>query len=695
MIIYLSKSINMMNFIKKTLFLICLSLAFLSCKNEYSIESGDCKLMVDNQMRTSISFINSPNSIVNAYNYSEIIETDNGIIKDFKIGDTDRKSFTNEIGKGEILTIKGNTNVSTGKLEKILQLTKYESFPEMILTKVFYVNKSQSEINVLGWKNNAFEVVGMDDKPKFWSFQGESTMYRRDWIQPVDSAFTQQNFMGMNNSDYGGGIPVTCLWRSDMGIAVGHVSLNPELVSLPVKKSKYENNAKIGIEQKYSAMKVLLKGDTLSTLQTFVQLYKGDCFVPLRKFSEFMQKSGIKMPESEPAAFEPMWCSWGYERNATFEEILGTLPKVKELGIKWATIDDGFQIAEGDWDLDPKRFPGGDKEMTALVGKIKAAGLKVQLWWAPLAADPGTNLLKNNPDLLMLAENGAPYHISWWDSYYISPVHQKTIDESNKLVSRFLSTYGFEGLKLDGQHLNSVHPDYNPKHHADKPELAFENLPSYFKSIFETSLNINPHAVIQLCPCGCCMSFFNMPFTNQVVASDPLNSWQIRSKGFVYKAIIPKTAYFGDHVEMSDNGNDFASSFGIGAVPGTKFTYPKNNPTVKEDYLLTPEKEKVWKQWFALYNEKMLSTGEYIGGLYDIGYDVPETHVIRKNNTLYYAFYTKSWNGDIHFKGLDASKSYMIFDYINLKELGKIQGNNPVLNCQFKNNLLVQANKIK
>ena len=62
------------------------------------------------------------------------------------------------------------------------------------------------------------------------------------------------------------------------------------------------------------------------------------------------------MPESEPDAFEFMWCSWGYERTATFEEVLGTLPKVKELGIKWATVDDGFQIAEGDWDLDPKRF---------------------------------------------------------------------------------------------------------------------------------------------------------------------------------------------------------------------------------------------------------------------------------------------------------------------------------------------------
>ena len=31
--------------------------------------------------------------------------------------------------------------------------------------------------------------------------------------------------------------------------------------------------------------------------------------------------------------------------------------------------------------------------------------------------------------------------------------------------------------------------------------------------------------------------------------------------------------------------------------------------------------------------------------LYDIGFDVPETHVIRKGNTMYYAFFAKQWKG--------------------------------------------------
>jgi len=89
---------------------------------------------------------------------------------------------------------------------------------------------------------------------------------------------------------------------------------------------------------------------------------------------------------------------------------------------------------------------------------------------------------------------------------------------------------------------------------------------------------------------------------SQEVSSDPLSSWQIRHKGKTYKALIPNTAYYGDYVELSDNGMDFASSFGIGAVLGTKFTWPKDNPKASDSYLLTPEKEKIWRKCRAWGN---------------------------------------------------------------------------------------------
>ena len=122
---------------------------------------------------------------------------------------------------------------------------------------------------------------------------------------------------------------------------------------------------------------------------------------------------------------------------------------------------------------------------------------------------------------------------------------------------------------------------------------------------------------------------------------------------------------------------------------------PKNNPKVKADYRLTPEKEVIWKKWFSLYNEKMLSTGEYVNGLYDIGYSRPEAHVIRKDGTLYYAFYASSFDGDILVKGLEEGKKYELYDYFNEVSLGEVEGPEARLHCKFERALLFQANEVK
>ena len=682
-----------MNYFNKITFLTLLFLFLLSCgKKSNSVSNGNLVFEINDNMQTKLLWNSSSNQLID-FNYSDFLITDDkSEYKHFTLNKKSKKSISDSLGKGNIFYFQGDTVINGGTLTKILTITRYNDFPDMLLTQTSYVNNTVNTLRIKELKNNRYELIGGSYKPNFWSFQGESTAKRRDWVLPIQGKFYQRNYMGMNNSDYGGGIPVTCLWRPDLGIAIGHVSKHPELVSLPVHMKEDSQNATVSMELTYSNAKDLLPGDTISSLLSFVQLYEGDCFRPLRRYSEFMQKSGIVMPDSEPAAFESMWCSWGYERTATFEEVLGTLPKVKELGIKWATVDDGYQIAEGDWDLDPKRFPGGDQEMIELVRDMKKHDLKVQLWWAPLAADPETQLLEENPEILMLSKEGNPYRISWWNSYYISPLAKKTIDQTKELVHRFMSVYDFDGLKLDGQHLNAVHPDYSPLNHPEHPDLSVEQLPQYFKMVFEESLKIKPDAVVQNCPCGTCMSFYNMPYCNQVVSSDPLNSRQIRTKGYVYKAIIPKTAYFGDHVELSDNGNDFASSFGIGAVLGTKFTYPKNNPNVKGDYLLTPEKEKEWKKWFSLYDEKMLSTGKYLGGLYDIGFSKPETHVIKKDGKMYYAFYADNWNGEIKLKGLDKSKNYTVVEYAtDEKKSYTIKGKNPVITTNFKRNYLIEV----
>ena len=102
-----------------------------------------------------------------------------------------------------------------------------------------------------------------------------------------------------------------------------------------------------------------------------------------------------------------------------------------------------------------------------------------------------------------------------------------------------------------------------------------EKLQDFLHAIYPPATQVKPDAVMELCPCGTSYSFFNFRSMNQAPASDPESSWQVRHKGKTLKALMgPSAAFAGDHVELSDGGDDFASTVGIGAIVSTKFTWP-------------------------------------------------------------------------------------------------------------------------
>jgi alpha-galactosidase len=128
---------------------------------------------------------------------------------------------------------------------------------------------------------------------------------------------------------------------------------------------------------------------------------------------------------------------------------------------------------------------------------------------------------------------------------------------------------------------------------------------------------------------------------------------------------------------------------GIGGVVGTNFTWPPDS-SKKNKLALTPAKEKIWSKWLRIYKDRMLSKGEYLGTLYDIGFDKPEAHAIRKDSKLYYAFYAAEWNGPVELRGLE-NRSYLVTDYENRRDLGRIQGPKASLPATFQKHLLLEA----
>jgi alpha-galactosidase len=697
-----SKAINIMdkinNFIQRcSLIILLVSLTVYGAGNykgkTVTIDGGKIVVEFDNNLRSRvISKLDKKETVLNKFCNSEYVTTGSKKTNDFKLNDFNVKDLTDQVGKGKEYEIIGISK----NLKKIISIVSYNDFPSILFYKVTYQNTSRKNIIIDSWTNNDYSILsvkGKKNEPPFWSYQPGSYGWDNNWIMPLKVGFTRDNFLGMTSVDYGGGTPVADIWRRDCGIAVGHVEMVPKIVSLPVSMLN-KDAAELSITYK---KKIELKpGDKISTFRTFVEVHKGDHFNSLTVYREFMERQGITFKDAPADAYGTEWCGWGYEQNFTMEQMYNTLPKVKELGIDWVVLDMGWYKGMGDYYLPKDKFPNGEEDIIKFVKKVHSMGLKVQLWWMPLAVAPNTELMANHASYLLLNEDGSPQYMpSFFKSFFLCPASKEVQEYSKQLVTKFMK-WGFDGLKIDGNNQNGVPLCYNQEHHHARAEESPEALPAFYRIVYETALGINPNAKIEICPCGTNQSFFLMPYMNETVASDPHGSLHVRIKAKVLRALTgPKAVFYGDHVELSDDRSDFASTIGVGGTIGTKFVYPPGiyMNTESGDVSLTPEKELIWKKWIGIYNANFLSKGKYRGELYDAGYDIPETHAIQKGNTMYYAFYGSKYDGSVELRGLE-KRDYKVIDYENNIELGVIKGPVDKLKVNFGKHLLVKAEPI-
>lgn len=655
-------------------------------RNTPQIQGENLRVEFDRSLRSRvIARLGGKEITMGPFVASERVATADKTWSMFSLVSEKSEHVSDVFGAGAQLKVVGKS----GPLTKEVTVTIYDEFPAMAFFDVRYTNTGAAKLAVKGWTNNAYTLNALPNGrlPAFWSYQSGSYEKRPNWIVPLHAQFHQENFLGMNASDYGGGTPIVDVWRRDVGVAVGHVEVRPRLVSLPVSMPD-SSHARIAVNFRHAG--TLEPGETLSTFRTFVSVHQGDYFRTLADYRRFMVKRGFQMAAPPDSAYGAIWCAWGYGRTMQPKQLLDTLPTVKRLGFAWVTLDDGWQNNVGDWALDPKKFPGGDADMKALVDRIHQEGFRAQLWWSPLSAVPDSELLKDHPDYELLNRDGSPRKVSWWNSNYLCPADRRVVEYHKALVKKILLDWGFDGLKLDGQDMNGVPACYNPSHHHKQPEESVEALPDFFQAIYDTAQAVKPGALVEFCPCGTAYSFFTMPHFNMSVASDPESSFQVRSKAKTLKALMGDSIpYFGDHVELSDGADDFASTIGVGGVVGTQFVLPEL-ATKRSKSDLTPSREKEFEQWLRIYRDKMLSRGQYLGQLYDIGFDIPETHVIRKDETLYYAFYARHWKGPVELRGLD-DRNYTVVDYVNGTNLGTVSGHNARLAVEFNRDLLLEV----
>jgi alpha-galactosidase len=620
---------------------------------------------------------------------------------------------TGKMGRGQHVEIPGQA--SGGNLECTLQVEVYDDFPALLLSSMIYRNSGSSNSRIdraleQAHRFSAGAVMPGKQPYDMWSFQGSSYDWGKDDVVKLARNFSPANVMGgVVKGGYGGGIPVVAFWTSSVGEAIGHIETVPLSVSLPVHVA---TDGRVNASLDVPAATTLKPGESYSTPQSFVAVYAGDFYEPLHMWSTVLQKEGWGIPKPSSEAYNVSWCGWGYEADVTPAQMLGTIPKLKELGIKWATLDDRWFDVYGDWKPRQDTFPGDS--IQRLASDFHQQGMLLQLWWLPLGVEDGqgryeshkyavSDVVRQHPEWLILNQDGTHARMTRGLAA-LCPAVPEVQEYYKKLTEKFIRDWDFDGSKLDN--IYTVPACYNPAHHHKSPQDSVNAMADVYKVIFQTTRALKPQSVTQSCPCGTPPSLAWLPYMDQAVTADPVGAGQVRRRIKMYKALLgPEAAVYGDHVELSamnrlgkdwiEHGDDFASTIGTGGVVGTKFVWPEAG--LKFKYVnLTKQKEEHWKKWIAIYNQKMLSKGTFLD-LYSYGYDSPEAYAIRKDGKMYYAFFAPPgrlpWSGELELRGL-APGMHHVVDYADGRDLGTIQvgGNQSAkLKTMFRQHLLLEV----
>ncbi|MFC7108641.1 glycoside hydrolase family 36 protein [Nonomuraea rubra] len=165
-------------------------------------------------------------------------------------------------------------------------------------------------------------------------------------------------------------------------------------------------------------------------------------------FDRYTDQLAARLGRSDRQAGN-VWCTWYAYYEDVSEQVLNKdLASLAGLPYDVAQIDDGWELAVGDWEPNHK-FPSG---MRALTERINAAGMRAGLWLAPFIALPTSRTAREHPEFLLRDAAGQPVvaGYNWGTSYWaLDLTHPGVQEHLTQLIHRVVHEWGFTYLKLD------------------------------------------------------------------------------------------------------------------------------------------------------------------------------------------------------------------------------------------------------
>ncbi|GEM_PF-72622 len=219
--------------------------------------------------------------------------------------------------------------------------------------------------------------------------------------------------------------------------------------------------------------RVELSGSTLNGF--YEDNLEGDWLIARGKedqvFEQYAERLESKFGKTRFSTPPRVWCSW-YSLYKWIDEsnLAKVLHGLGDLPFDVFQIDDGWQIAHGDWEAN-HNFPSGLK---SFADRVKSTGRKAGIWLAPFMVTPGSQLAKDHPNWILRdeQEKPVPAGITWGGKpLALDSSHPEVLDWLEALIRKVVG-WGYDYLKLDFLYQGAL---IGKRHQSIAREEAYRN----------------------------------------------------------------------------------------------------------------------------------------------------------------------------------------------------------------------------
>ncbi|MBI4820519.1 MAG: alpha-galactosidase [Deltaproteobacteria bacterium] len=216
--------------------------------------------------------------------------------------------------------------------------------------------------------------------------------------------------------------------------------------------------------------KRLIAGARVESETTYLHPAERDPLVGLERYADAIKRSlsirlwrergnGNRVPNG--------WNSWsgsggtgGYGTDIDEDIILANLEvmarELRDFGMDWFQVDDGYQYEYGDWVWREDRFPHGPRWLS---DRIRERGLRPGLWIAAFTPHATSTTSRSHPD--WIAGRSDLGNILGTEFDFLDLTHPEVLEWLRELFARIRHEWGFDWAKVDFSYWSVLGNDFH------------------------------------------------------------------------------------------------------------------------------------------------------------------------------------------------------------------------------------------